>query len=126
LLGKAGGFRGLAGSFLRPPIVWQQDGRLLTSDHEAAWELFADRFGAVLMRVEVNEVPKANSNVKVGRAGEVTWGGQAGRFGELVAATSLAASAKTLAVATAASHYIYLLAIADAVAGQGESLERAS
>jgi hypothetical protein len=117
LLGKAGGFRGLVGPFLRPPIVWQQDGRLLTSDQEATWELFADRFGAVLMRVEVDKVPKANSNVKVGRAGELTWGGQAGRFGELVAANSSASSAKTLAVTTAASHYIYLLAIADVTTG---------
>jgi len=113
LLGKAGGFLGLAGPFLRPPIVWQQDGRLLTSDQEAAWELFADRFGAVLMRVEVDKVPKANSDVKIGRAGEVTWGGQSGQFGELVGANSVASGAKTLAVTTAASHYIYLVALAD-------------
>ena len=68
------------------------------------------------MRIEVDKVPKANNSVKVGRAGEVTWGGQAGRFGELVAANSVASSAKTLAVTTAASHYIYLLAIADVAA----------
>ncbi len=117
LLGKAGGFRGLAGPFLRPPIVWQENGRLLASDQEATWELFADRFGAVLMRVEAAKVPKASSNVKVGRVGEVTWGGQTGRFGELAAATAVACNDTTLAVTTAASHYIYLLAIADVAAG---------
>ena len=117
LLGKAGGFRGLAGPFLRPPIVWQHDGRLLTSDRETAWELFADRFGAILVRVEVDAVPKANCKVNIDPTGEVTWGGQTGRFGELAAASSLASSDKTLAVTSAASHYIYLLAIADVAEG---------
>jgi hypothetical protein len=48
---RIGGFRGFGGTFLRPPrIITASDQRVLVTDGESSWYVFADAFGTALVR----------------------------------------------------------------------------
>jgi hypothetical protein len=108
LVARVGAFRGFGGEFLAPPVAVAADGHLVIRDGENCWRLTADVFGATLHRVlpvqtrAQTTVPLAWQAV-VGRRGLAA-------FPELRTLISIAADENTLAVTTALSHRVYLLA----------------
>jgi hypothetical protein len=54
---RVGAFRGFGGAFMRPPTVTVADGRVLATDGEGVWEVFADAFGTAVMRTHATVPP---------------------------------------------------------------------
>ena len=117
IVAKVGAFRGFDGQFVQPPKVGSVDGSIVASDTESNWQVFADRYGAMLHRISpgiVEEKPLLGEEIQkafVGEGGVVSWNGLQQSFPELVSASSWAATEETLAVTLADSHHVYLLAI---------------
>lgn len=110
VVARVGAFRGFGGEFLRPPIVEAAGEHLLVSDGEAAWLLVADRFGATLHRRTGVSTTALRAPFALAKDGTVKAEGQSVRFAELAGATSHAATPHTLAVTTALSHAVTLVA----------------
>jgi hypothetical protein len=112
IVARVGAFRGFGGLFLAPPRVFLKDGHFVIQESEAGWLLAADAFGATLHR---HERPTASDKVetpfRLEADGKVSHGRLGQVFPELAQATSLAATATTLAVTTALSHAVYLVAV---------------
>jgi hypothetical protein len=110
----AGAFRGFGGTLLRPPVVNCDAGRLLATDGDRVWQVVADIFGNYLHPLSAAAAGVATqrsaNGVRVESDGHVHWGGLRGRFPQLVGVTSVACTGPTLAVTTATSHHVYLLA----------------
>jgi len=115
LVARSGGFIGFDGPFVEPPDVACFGDRLYAFDRQAAWRVFADRFG-VLMRRYGTDLPdgdpQGNTNFRVNRKGEVRIGEHTEAFPQLADCSSQAATAHTLAVALPHSHHIFLVAVA--------------
>lgn len=111
---STGGFRGFDGPCLRPPKVKLLGDRLLVSDGEATWELFADAFGELWRRVETLPAKTAaaagDSKAALDSTGRVSWGTRRERFDELADASSFACDGQTLAVTLPTSNYVFLVA----------------
>jgi hypothetical protein len=114
LLAKAGAFRGFAGQFLRPPRVDTLAGAILATDGDSTWQLHADLYNAILLRVDRTLPPPLplKGDAQISANGTVNWKGQRRRFPELASSTSIAAISHTLAVTLATSHHLYLLGLA--------------
>lgn len=115
LAANAGGFRGFGGLFLTPPIVTGCDGpAFLVDEGGQTWRLYADRFGASLLKAE----PTAQASLRqpdgpplrLSVGGEVQSGYERRVFPQLRNSTGNASSGSTLAVSTGFSHWIYLVA----------------
>lgn len=105
----AGAFVGFGGLFHRPPLVWSEEGRLLTSDNGVAWELFADAYGAWFCRIGPHPAPAAKRcAVSVDQRGTIRWGKLSFEAPHLAQATGVACDGETLAVTTATSHHVFL------------------
>ncbi len=114
IVARVGAFRGFGGLFLAPPNVGGPGGQFVVSDGDDHWLLFADRFGATFQRVA--SVPLAASKMgkpyfQVNLQGQVTKGNLQASFPELERSQSSAANDNTLAVTTALSHAITLIAV---------------
>jgi hypothetical protein len=115
LVRTAGGFRGFAGPFLRPPTVAYGDGHFVASDGERSWLLSADYFGATLHPTPA--APPADTPARgfsVDRKGKVTCGKEGRAFPELEGASSQAGDGTTLAVTVPLSHLVFLVARSEA------------
>jgi len=113
IVARVGAFRGFGGLFLSPPRVVLEAGQFVIQESDNHWLLTADTFGATLHR---HARPESSSNIespfRMEPNGTVTHGKQSRAFPELAQATSVAANTTTLAVTTALSHAVYLVALA--------------
>lgn len=112
IVARAGAFRGFGGLFLRPPIVACAGEHFLVSDGEDSWLLVADACGATFHRMSGVPTTSAPSPFMLGRDGAVKAADRGVKFAELAEPTSHAGNATTLAVTTALSHAVFLVAIA--------------
>jgi len=112
IVARPGAFRGFGGLFLRPPIVAAAGEYFLVSDGEDSWLLTADACGATFHRMSGVPTTSAPSPFTLGKDGVVRAAGRSKRFAELAEPTSHAGNATTLAVTTALSHSIFLVAVA--------------
>jgi hypothetical protein len=120
LLGSLGGFSGFGGQFSTPPTLLQVDGTLIAQDHESAWEVHADCFGALLRRrpsgVIEQTKPRARSNAGQGGLqlsvdGQVSAGDLTAHFPQFEAAAHFVSDAELLLVVPARSHVVALVAV---------------
>lgn len=112
IVARAGAFRGFGGLFLRPPLVACAGEHFLVSDGEDSWLLAADACGATFHRMSGVPTTSAPSPFTLGKDGVVRAAGRSKRFTELAEPTSHAGNATTLAVTTALSHSVFLVAVA--------------
>ncbi|CAK0776522.1 conserved hypothetical protein [uncultured Gammaproteobacteria bacterium] len=104
---RVGGFRGFGGPFLTPPRLTLAEGGFVASDHEAAWDLFADAFGATLVRrpsfvvAPVAETPGREAASLLARLQRL--------IPELAGASVWAANRRTAAVVPACSHAVVVV-----------------
>ena len=119
LAARAGAFRGFGGDFTLPPKVWSSKGCIYVNDGEGSWQLFSDRFGWMLARIESprkSEIPP--SDTRVTPAGLITWGSERLQA-PINEVTSWASDGITLAVTVAMSHHVYLFARTTASPDEG-------
>jgi len=111
-----GSFRGLSGSFTRPPRLAWSGNELLCLSHGEAWVLAADAFGATFHRASDDEIARARTQREL--PGEIELGDgfithRGERFdlpvpGEV---SSSIATERTLGVTTSLSHAVVLFAL---------------
>ena len=120
IVARVGAFRGFDGPFIAPPTVSAAGEALLVTDGEGTWQLTADVFGATFHRVtptlrsgQASDGGRGTGGLgawKVERGPKVTLGPLSATFRELPDISSSAAVGQTLAVTTALSHAVYLIA----------------
>ncbi len=109
-----GAFRGFGGLMMKPPSVATVDGRLMVSDGEQVWQIFADRYGSVIQRVNLepfqgNRAP-ARTNPNVSIDGSIQWDGKITHCPDMANSTSFAFDGTTLAVTIHNSFHVFLFA----------------
>ncbi|MBI5880334.1 MAG: hypothetical protein HZB53_22005 [Chloroflexi bacterium] len=111
IVARAGAFRGFGGLFLAPPTVTPAGGQFIASDAQTgAYLLSADAYGATFHRADGMKASPSLGPFKLDRGGRVTLGKLSCTFPELTNATSAASDGTTLAVTTALSHAVWLVA----------------
>ncbi|CAM3391759.1 hypothetical protein KIPE111705_06105 [Kibdelosporangium persicum] len=106
---RLGKFRGLGGTFIRPPTVFLAHGRLHATDGEHTWRVHADRFGGSLRRTEA--VPEQQApTLTLSESGVVHSNGITLKHPELAGASSWVSWGNTLAVTTTLTHSIIFVA----------------
>lgn len=109
-----GAFRGFGGSLMKPPSVATIDGKLIVSDRQQVWQIFADRFGSVIQRVDLKPFrgngAYAKSNPRVTSGGTIQWDGHTTNHPDLANPTSFAFDGTTLAVTIPSSFHVFLFA----------------
>lgn len=110
---QVGGFRGFGGLFMRPPKVFQAEGRLYVSDGDKCWSLYADCFGAALKGCDqtVMQSGDQGSGFKLDSSGNVNNGRATANFNAFRECTSYASTEYTLAVTLPRSHKVFLAAM---------------
>ena len=107
-------FRGFGGSMMKPPSVATIDNKLMVSDGQHVWQIFADRFGSVIQRIDVEPFQGhralAKSNPHVSADGTVQWDRTTINRSDLANSTSFAFDGTTLAVTIPASFHVFLFA----------------
>ena len=113
-----GAFRGFGGALMKPPTVVAIEDKLMISDGQNVWQIFADRFGSVTQRIDAEpfQGPRSNaqSNPRVGADGTIRWDGSTFARSDLANATSFAFDGTTLAVTIPTSFHVFLFAQASA------------
>jgi hypothetical protein len=113
VLATVGGFVGFGGPFARPPRVFIADGALLATDGDTAWRVFADVFGARLVRASAQSAAAAESAgdalVRSADDGALSVGEHAVRDARLAGATSIAALDHVAVVSLRQSHALWVL-----------------
>jgi hypothetical protein len=108
---SVGAFEGFGGLFLTPPRVTARQDHLYVSSGGSAWLLTADAFGATFHRADAHECGTSSVALPAGvemLGGAIMAGGaRVSLNGEL---TSAAATESTLAVTSALSHAVVLVA----------------
>ncbi len=107
---RAGGFRGFAGPFLDPPIVYTNKDRVFAADSNGHHLVFADIFGATIERTTPSTPSDFRSPFDYSRDGTIAGFGERRRFPELENASSTAANSDFMAVTLPHSHYIWVVA----------------
>jgi hypothetical protein len=122
-LGVLGGFTGFGGQFTTPPKLSLVEGEMIAHDHDTAWQIHADAFGALLHRKQSsptsNDPAPANppsagpvlGPFAVEADGQVRHGKLEAHFPEIAGASEFVADAELLAVTLPRSHYVYLIAV---------------
>ena len=116
LAGTAGAFRGFGGAFVSPPRVALHGDHFHVQSGADRWVLTADAFGATLHRARPDEPAGEPGDSTLGgrlrvRAGGVAFGGDEVAMPDLGEVTSAAANATTLALTSALTHRVLLLAV---------------
>jgi hypothetical protein len=115
VVGRVGAFRGFGGNFLVPAtVLGVEDGVFAVEGGTGVWWLHADGFGATLRRGGPEPAAAGGGPLRVGPDGTVTVEGRAElvlAVPALAGATSSVSSADTLAVTTAGSHAVSLVAL---------------
>ncbi|HTN76622.1 MAG TPA: hypothetical protein VL096_15285, partial [Pirellulaceae bacterium] len=108
----AGSFTGFGGLFARPPLVFVQAGRFITTDQQSTWEMLGDAYGVWFCRVGgAASSPPTRTNqadVTIDRQGIIRWGKLSLSAPQLAATTSIACDGQTLAVTIPTSHHVFL------------------
>jgi hypothetical protein len=113
IVSRIGAFRGFGGLFMSPPVVLLEDGHFVLEESGNYWLLTADVFGATLHRwSKPGRAARSVQPFQIDPNGVVTNGKHSRAFPELAGAASAAASPTTLAVTTALSHAVFLVALA--------------
>ena len=117
IVARAGAFRGFGGLFTEPPTVAMADGQLLVRGGSECWLLTADAFGATFHRAVPEEFERARAQSALpegvsvrGATATIRGTGVAlpNGFGE---ATSAWANRTTLALTSAYTHAVVLIAV---------------
>jgi len=117
IVARAGAFRGFGGLFTEPPTVAMADGQLFVRGGSECWLLTADAFGATFHRAASEEFERARMHSVLPEGVSVRGATAMVRgtgvrlpsvFGE---ATSTCASRTTLALTSAHTHAILLIAV---------------
>ncbi len=117
IVARAGAFRGFGGLFTEPPTVAMADGQLLVRGGSECWLLTADAFGATFHRVAPEEFERAGTpsalpeGVSVHGATTLIRGTDLRLPSEFDEVTSACASRTTLALTSARTHAILLVAL---------------
>ena len=109
---RAGGFRGFAGPFLRPPTVARHDGHFVLTDGFSWWALATDIFGTTLRRLDTaptSPVQAPEPRWLVTPDGQVAHGVERFQVEALSNPTSWAADESTLVITTGLSHKAYVV-----------------
>jgi hypothetical protein len=117
IVGRAGGFVGFGGGFRRPPVVLALHERIVCTDTDASFELWADVFGARLVGAAWANEPGASASTEAGRGaaeldvatGRVRLGDAESTIRELAGATSWAAAEGVLAATLDHSHAVVVV-----------------
>jgi hypothetical protein len=114
---RVGAFRGFGGLFMRPPAVHLRAGQLLVEDGVESWTLVADCFGATFHRFALAGQRQHSIDAEsepafhLDRRGHVmATTGSSAEIAELKDAQTWASDRHTLAVTTALSHSVFLVA----------------
>jgi hypothetical protein len=123
---RAGAFRGFGGLFLRPPTVEARGDQLLVRSGDEGWLLTADAFGVTFHRANPVELltpdtvdPSSSAAARKPPPGlalgdtALTWHGRRLELPAAGAVTSVVATATTLALTTALSHAVILVALGE-------------
>lgn len=105
LLAQAGDFRGFGGSFQSPPRVTSENGAFFVADQTQTWRVFADVFGATLVRAT-----NASQLSQGAFASVPQWNRVLETFPEAQNALSVAFDGQTIAVTIPTSHRVWLFA----------------
>jgi len=116
IVSQVGAFRGFGGLFLKPPIVAALGEHFLAKSDNDCWLITADRFGATFHRSTLKEFEGAGLQMQLPpelsiKSSILEFGGHRldlSDFGDL---TSAAANNSTLALTSALSHSITLVAL---------------
>lgn len=113
---RVGSFRGFGGLFTTPPLVAATDKHFLARSGDESWLLTADSFGATFHRATVDEFQSAvthtvpSQNISLDRS-TVSIAGKRIEFPDLGYFTSSASNETTLALTSALTHSIILVAL---------------
>lgn len=111
---QCGAFRGFGGTLIKPPTVATIDEKLMVSDGQHVWQIFADRFGAVTQRVDAEpfrgKLGLSKSNPRIAADGTIKWDKATIVRADLANANSVAFDGTTLAVTIPTSFHVYLFA----------------
>lgn len=116
VVAQVGNFRGYGGLFAEPPLVASSGEHFLVLSGESCWALSADKFGAVFHRASTEEFFEAQGK-KASNPGfeiilnEVTFNGMKCEVPGLVKCTSSAMNKTTIALTSAFSHSVILIAV---------------
>ncbi len=105
LVAQVGDFRGFGGNFQSPPRVTSENGAFYVSEQSQSWRIFADVFGATLIRVRGEVVASPSSFASV-----PNWNRVLETFPEAQNALSTAFDGRTIALTMATSHRVFLFA----------------
>lgn len=111
---QCGAFRGFGGLMMKPPSVATIDNRLMVTDGRQVWQIFADRYGSVFQRVNMEPFQGnrslAKSNPNVSSDGTIRWDGKTTHRPDMASSTSFAFDGATLAVTIPNSFHVFLFA----------------
>jgi hypothetical protein len=112
VVGRCGGYRGLGGSFVHPPLVAAAEGRIFALDSDGCCEVHADCFGILLTR-HPGELPgdaaAGDPDFALSADGTVSRGEVSASLPALAASTSSASTQWTLAATLGSSHFVFLV-----------------
>jgi hypothetical protein len=114
--GVCGAFRGFGGLFLEPPLLARSGSELLVRSGDEAWLLLADAFGATLHRATAEEIAAAREQSEFPATLRLTDGcleydGKRLALPATGPVTSAIFDGVTLALTSAASHGVVLVAL---------------
>jgi hypothetical protein len=107
---RTGGFRGFAGPFLNPPMVYTNGGRVFAADSNGHHLVFADIFGATIERTNPSTPTDFRSPFDYSPDGTIAAFGETRKFSELENASSTAGNKDFMAVTLPHSHHIWVVA----------------
>lgn len=116
---RTGGFRGFAGPFLNPPMVYSNGDRVFAADSNGHHRVFADIFGATIERTNPSTPTDFRSAFEYSPDGTIAAFGEARKFFELENASSTAGNNDFMAVTLPHSHHIWVVARASDDVGYG-------
>ena len=109
-----GAFRGFGGAMMKPPSVAAIDDKLMVSDGQHVWQIFADQFGSITQRVDAEPFQgtrgAAKSNPRVSSDGTIQWDDKTIYRSDLANSNSFAFDGTTLAVTIPTSFHVFLFA----------------
>jgi hypothetical protein len=111
---RVGAFRGFGGDFIQPPQVFSAGEHFIVADGETHWLLVADVFGATLHRIDGFQPQREIKPFEIDQSGRVRFANLQQKFDDLAGYSSAASNGKTLAVTSALSFAVTLIAPVEA------------
>jgi hypothetical protein len=107
---RVGAFRGFGGLFNQTPKVFATGEHFIVVDGDSHWLLVADIFGATLHRVDGYRPESGTRPFEIDQSGQVRFAQIQQTFDDLAGYTNAASNGQTLAITSALSFAISLVA----------------